>query len=233
MIYIEHVELDLDMVLSSLKEIKGIIHVGAADSKELPVYRKYTDNIIMIDALEENKKYNPDLYVELIFNHALNATFNVMNDPLCSSILSRSRRNTNGYEQSLIVEESRSLTPITLDEFFSKYRLSPSDYNFLNLDVEGAEGQVLAGMKRSLVYFDGILAECSDVPRYTNGASYEQLQGYLLSKGLAEAIRGGIYDHVGWHESFFVKENNYTPPSEEAVLAENQRSHHIEKKPLW
>lgn len=214
MIHMIHCELDLNMVLSSLKDVRGIIHVGAGDSSELPIYRNYTNNIAMVDAFEENREHNPDLIVELIFNHMQGKTsFNVMSDTKCSSILDRSRFNTNKYEQSLFIVESRTMTPITMDELFFKYRLDPSHYNFLNLDVEGAEGQVLAGMKNTLKFFDGILLECSDISRYQLGASYKQLKGYLTSNGFVEAISGGIYhDHVGWHESFFVRPDRYTPP---------------------
>ncbi len=99
-------------------------------------------------------------------------TINVAgNDAHSSSILEMDEAHEQGAPASAYVG-SEEVSLITLDSVFKKYAKN-NDKVLLKIDVQGFEEQVLIGASQSLDSIYAVKIECSLVPLYKEGKTYE------------------------------------------------------------
>ena len=79
--------------------------------------------------------------------------------------------------------ETIQLPAIRLDTLLAANAVSASDYNFWVLDVQGAEGLVVAGATQSLEGCKAILCEVSCVDVYEGGINFSDLAQLLDEHG--------------------------------------------------
>jgi len=87
----------------------------------------------------------------------------------------------------------------TLDNLVSEKH----KFNFLNIDAEGAELDILIGSKELLKYIDYIIVETQDVPRFDNTATSN-----VINKFLTDANFEKMEYHdtgIGWGDAFYIK----------------------------
>lgn len=195
--------------------IDGVIHIGVYVGEELSIYEEAKippNRIIMIEG-------NPSLYEELVKNVGDRAiTFNSVISDKCGPAdfhLIYSDDNTNkGCSSLLTLGKHAELYPMckevgkikvettTLDSLLLSYYLDPINFNFLNMDVQGAELMVLKGSPICLRGFDFIYTEFSKVPLYNEGTDLDKLDEFLYDD-FVNVER--VYAHEVWGDCLYIK----------------------------
>ena len=190
----------------------GILHVGAHDCEELNLYKNYLpiNKILWVEAIPEKvascKNAYPDILIEtaVVSDTREQITFNCASNGQSSSIL---KLGTHAKRYPHIVYNS-SFTAETklLSDFIYNYDIS---YNFLNLDIQGAELKALKGMEGYLLNVDYIYTEVNSEYVYENCAIVTEIDDYLMRFGFIRAetawySEDGRTSH-GWGDAFYIR----------------------------
>jgi len=87
----------------------------------------------------------------------------------------------------------------TLDSFFDK----ETNYNFINIDVQGYELEVFKGGKKTLESIDYIMTEVNRDEVYKNCPRIEELDTYLSTYGFERVET--TWDGGTWGDAFYIK----------------------------
>lgn len=197
--------------------ISGIIHVGAHYGEEYLTYKEHNiSNILFFEPVPSNfavlqkniEKYQDD---------------NVGLIPLalgnCSGKLSMNVDTENDGQSSSILEPDIHLKQyphihfnskievniVRLDDFMEVHQLLPVGYNFLYMDVQGYELEVLKGSLKTLNQIDYIMTEVNRDSVYKECAKIEEIDEFLSPRGFKRVET----DWIGgtWGDAFYVKHN--------------------------
>lgn len=191
----------------------GIIHIGAHHGQEITDYVKLgVENLVFFEplsqnlkVLEENLSYHADKSNILIFPYALGndemeIDMYVSNrDAMCSSIL-KPKVVLQQYPD-ITFNEIEKVKMIRLDDAEIEFE----KFNFLNIDVQGYELEVLKGSKNTLNNIDYIYTEINREEVYENAPHVDDLDLFLSPYGFVRVET----DWAGytWGDAFYVKEN--------------------------
>jgi len=194
---------------------RGIVHVGAYDGGERKEYTLHKiPNVMWFEALpstfaklQENVKSIPG---HQAFNYALTdvdgtTTFNVTKNHRgengSSSILPLGKHLE--YYPHVTLQEVIKVPCRRLDTFVRDKGIQISAFNFLNIDVQGAELRVIKGMGDLIDGFDYIMAEINEVELYKGGVLLSELTEYLETRGFE--LREKTMTKYNWGDGLFVK----------------------------
>ena len=173
--------------VSMFFNIRGCIHIGAHWGQEYPLYKQMgLDNLIFYEAVESTfdvlkTKVGPEVDLR---NTALGNTSGTMemfieesNDG-CSSSMLEPDHHLKQYPH--ITFPKKLEVPITKldDESFDR-----ETFNFINMDVQGFELEVLKGAEKTLDSVDLLLCEINKAEMYKGCAKVEDLEEYLKDFG--------------------------------------------------
>ena len=194
--------------------VTGVIHVGAHYGEEVSDYiSNQIFNMVLFEPLKENYKILADNIEKLtnnisdvnisMFNYALGSTEsnNVMyvssNEKQSSSIL-KPKQHLIQHPNVFFLETEDVFTR-RLDTF------DTYNYNFLNMDVQGYELEVLKGAEKTLEKIDYVYCEVNRAEVYENNAFIEDIDDYLSSYGMIRVET----DWAGgtWGDAFYTKKN--------------------------
>lgn len=193
---------------------KGVIHVGAHEAGELEKYVAMGFSTILY--VEANPALIPRLQEKAaacsaarvliahvaITDHNGKITLRVTSMDQSSSILPLGIHK-NIYPS--IRECNQVEVPArTIDHLLYEMGLSPELFNFLNLDIQGAELLALKGAPRLLSNIDAIVSEVNLVELYEGAALLPQLEAHLRAAGFNRAAMFTPW-HPTWGDAFFVK----------------------------
>jgi FkbM family methyltransferase len=208
----------------------GVVHVGADVGQEVAQYFEYGfEKIILIEANPECceillSKFGDDPRIKL-FNYAIcdrqgAVDFHIHTSRSGStepaSILPMKRFKE--IVETLQTTKTISVPAITLDGLFEKHQLPFAAYNFVNIDIQGAELLALQGARKLLASIDVIVSEVNVVEMYENGALEDDVVNFLANRGFdrKRAIYHTLYDKdstfPAWGESLFVKRSGLRRP---------------------
>ena len=205
-----------------LNDVTGIIHIGAHRGEEVEQYEDMgAKTVIWVEP-------NPDVFKEMkhfltsvgasIDSHAYEyAVSDVDHDTVdfhlyygpdagfmrgnkgCSSLLKAKGRFESWHQETIKVET------ITIDTLLKENDFTPSDFQVLNLDVQGAELLALKGASEVLNHVKYVCTEATwQNPDYVGNVMYDELKPFLESKGFVEKE---IVNHGSdWGDALFVKE---------------------------
>jgi FkbM family methyltransferase len=204
---------------------RGIIHVGADTGQEVPQYLDYGfKNIILIEA-------NPRSYKALEAKFSRYCNVSLFNYAICdrSGIVdfhihtSRSGSTEpasilpmNRFKQivkTLHTAETIQVPAITLDCLVETYDIALDGYNFVNIDIQGAELLALRGATKVMPFLDAIIAEVNLIEMYESGALESEIVAFLASQGFEKrhAVYHTLYDETStfpaWGECLFMKQS--------------------------
>jgi FkbM family methyltransferase len=195
-----------------LKECRGAIHVGAHEGQERFWYvRKGFEKVLYFEP-------NNELFNRLVKNisvfrghYAYNAG---VHDTLKKAILNIS--NNDGQSSSILTLHlhklyhpnvyyvgEREIQMVRLDELFASGERQIEDFNFLNIDVQGVELNVIKSMGKYLDKIDYIYTEVNEDELYKGCCLVTEIDEYLK-----------LYDFVRmatkmtknkWGDSFYIK----------------------------
>lgn len=192
--------------------IKGIIHIGAHELEEIDVYKFLEiQNIIWIEANEEIvKNINSTHPNEIVFPFAICdeddeiKEFIVTNNYASSSLL---ELKTHKIEHPHVFEIERiKVKTKRLDTLVKEESIDLSYFNFLNIDIQGAELLALKGAKDTLKYIDYIYLEVNEKELYEGCALLPEIDDFL-EKNNFERVELKMLSH-GWGDAFYIKNKN-------------------------
>jgi FkbM family methyltransferase len=199
----------VDLIKKYNMTIKGILHVGAHDCEELQLYEEYIDRtkILWIDGLLDKVIANKNKYENLLIEHAVisdkveNLKFFRSNNDQSSSIfnlgLHKKFHPWVHYIGHYDVETKK------LDSILPNYNI---DYNFINLDIQGAELKALKGMESYLEKIDYIYTEVNEDYVYEGCNLITEIDDYL-SKFNFKRVEVSWWEDCKWGDAFYIKNN--------------------------
>jgi FkbM family methyltransferase len=194
------------------KPVRGILHIGAHECEERDAYRRVLGindtKTVWIDALPHIVEKTRLVYPNArIINACVGdedgkeVSFMVTNNGQSSSMLDF---GTHSSEHPHVIEVARlPMVTKTVNTIFKENNLDITSYNFMNLDIQGAELLALKGATDLLPYVDYIYAEVNEKELYQGGALLPDLDAFLRSHGF---VRGNtVMLHHGWGDAFYTR----------------------------
>ena len=188
-------------------KFKGILHVGAHECEELKDYECYLprDKILWIEALPGKVEFSKKKYNNVLIENAVvsdveeKVQFNISNNGQSSSILEFGLHSVFHPEVHYVgnfIAETKLLKDI-----ICKYDIN---YNFLNLDIQGAELKALKGMEGYLHKVDYIYTEVNSDYVYKDCALITEIDEYLLTFGL-HRVETKWCGPCKWGDAFYIR----------------------------
>ena len=193
--------------------IKGIIHVGLWDLAEKDCYTKLVGTkVIGVEA-------NPQVFEQMSKPVADERGYTIFNECLCDVDGAEMKFYLAGHGSSLHrgpaqwgKNESITVKTKTLATMMDENELDPTEYDFLNIDAEGSELDILKGYERYLENVNVIDLETSIDDRHLSGCSHNAIVEWLGQRGfkLREASSDS-YQREGWGDAVFVRFDKELP----------------------
>jgi FkbM family methyltransferase len=194
----------------------GVLHVGANVGEEAPVYLELgikkqiwiEANPIICDRLRRNVSNNPEaiVYEACIGDEAGKVvTFHVSNNGSQSSSILELGTHKEAHPEVHYVEEVK-MTMQRLDHILIDVP-NVEAYNFLNIDLQGAELLALKGMGDMLLNFQWAYLEVNQRELYKGCALVEDLDYYLGAFGF-DRVETMWCGNTGWGDALYIKNEN-------------------------
>lgn len=190
---------------------KGVLHIGANVGEEAPVYHELgIENVIWIEAndaifhkLQENiRKYPGQVAIKAcVGDEEREVTFHVSNNGSQSSSVLELGTHKIAHPEVHYVDHV-TMNMHRVDSFLDDQILK--DYDFLNLDLQGAELMALRGMGDLLKNFKWAYLEVNKAELYKGCALIEDLDTYLLGYGFKRVETMWCSD-TGWGDACYVR----------------------------
>lgn len=193
-----------------LKDINGVIHIGANIGQERKLYKKYNLNTLWIEPipniyeiLEENIKNYPKqkaIQALLTDKNDENYEFNIANNNGASSSILKLEKHQEVWPD-VHYEKTIQLKSITLQKLILNNKIDITKYQALVLDTQGSELLVLKG---SIELFNKIIyisTEVANFESYKGCCKVDDIISFMKShnfvevyrKPFAESDKGEIY----------------------------------------
>lgn len=189
-------------------KLKGILHVGAHECEEIGDYLCYlpVNKILWVEAMKDKVDTIKQLSNNVVLiEHAVvsdkieNVKFNISNNGQSSSFLDFGTHEKN-HPHVWFIDSFEAETKL-LKDIICKYDI---EFNFINLDIQGAELKALKGMEEHLNNIDYIYTEVNDDYVYKNCALVSEIDEYLKKFGFERVETQWCSDYK-WGDAFYVK----------------------------
>ena len=195
---------------------KGILHIGAHMCEERALYNsiKIGDNdTLWIEAIGEIVAYVKKINENINIVQAVitdkddeELSFMITNNKESSSIFNF---GTHAIEHPHVFEiERRRLKSITLNTLFERNNIPHDRFDFINIDIQGAELKALKGAVHILPHIKAIYAEVNEKMLYEGAGLLPELDEYLATFNFTRVITN-MTQH-GWGDALYIK--NYVSP---------------------
>jgi FkbM family methyltransferase len=192
---------------------KGAFHVGASYGQEVEEYYKNgIEHTVWIEALR-------NVYSQLLLNlmpykdaiainecvsdvNGKEVLFNVANNEGQSSSILEFGTHIKEHPTVKFVNRIKMET-IRLDTLIKKYRLDMSKYDFLNIDLQGAELMALKGLGDYLNGFRYLYLEVNRAELYKECPMVEELDEYVKPFGFERVETK--WTNFGWGDCLMIK----------------------------
>lgn len=203
----------LPKILSHLRQrgvflnINGCIHVGAHEGQEYELYKAFNiGNLIFYEPLKDNfeklkNHVGPEVDIRKIAlgNKSGKVEMFLEDRGLSSSVLEPAH-HLEQYPQIEFNEREEVDIAKLDDEDFDRHK-----FNFMNIDVQGYELEVLKGAEKTLESIDLILTEVNKVEMYKDCAIIEDIDKYLERFGFQRIVEYWQLDGGTWGDALYLK----------------------------
>lgn len=204
----------------------GILHIGAHLCEERTLYNTINirdNDILWIEAIGEIAEYvrknneNINIIQAVITDKDdENVNFMITNNKESSSIFNF---GTHTAEHPQVFEiERRLLKSITLNTLFDRNNIPYGRYDFINIDIQGAELKALKGATSILPHIKAIYAEVNEKMLYEGAALLPELDEYLGLFNFKRVITN--MTRHGWGDALYIK--NYVNYSNNIMMNDIQ-----------
>jgi len=191
---------------------KGIIHIGAHCMEERSDYlSENLDNTIWIEANPKTYEYVKNTITlnqfEKFFNFAISDVddliydLKVTNNGQSSSILDLEVHKQ--HHPSIFVTEIIKIKSKRMDTLFDEEKINIDDYDFINLDIQGAELLALKGFGDLLEKIKKVYIEVNTNYLYKDCALIGEIDEYL-SKFNFKRVETNMTPFE-WGDAFYIK----------------------------
>jgi FkbM family methyltransferase len=191
--------------------VKGVIHVGGHIGQEMKTYKKNNvENLIVFEPQKIPFQKLSQVANSLNFNNlklvnkALGSTCKSVemtcnDDGLCSSILNP--KHVLQQYPDILFNRKEVVDMVTMDSVID----NDHNYNFLNMDTQGYELEVLKGSKKTLENVDCVYTEVNNTEVYENNALIEEIDEFLEDYNMVRVET----DWMGgtWGDAFYIRQN--------------------------
>jgi FkbM family methyltransferase len=196
-----------DLVKKYNIRFKGILHVGAHECEELNDYERYLlkNKILWVEALQDKVEFCKQKYPGVQIENAVVSDkielvkFNRSNNGQSSSILELGLHKH--FHPHVHYISSYEVETKMLKDIICNYNI---EYNFLNLDIQGAELKALKGMEEYLNKVDYIYTEVNSDYVYEKCAIVTELDDYLKQFNLFRVETKWCLD-FRWGDAFYIR----------------------------
>ena len=181
-----------------LREIAGVIHVGANTGQERDDYAAFNLYVAWIEPIPEVYRQlrshvsafsRQKAYQRLITEHDQREyVFHVADNNGASSSILPLAMHTKLWPE-ISYSHDIKLTSATLDAFASRERLDLDTFDALVLDTQGSEMMVLQGAAGILQRVRFVKVEAPDFEAYTGCCLLSELEAFLTARGFRERER--------------------------------------------
>jgi FkbM family methyltransferase len=199
--------LNLDQILKENLKINGVIHIGGHIGHEHWIYvNNRIPNILYYEP-------NPNVFETLKHNAP---TAKCVNKALgnVSGKIEMYVETSNGGMSNSILKPKHHLEKYPHIQFPEKIVVDiekldnevfdKSLYNFLNIDTQGYELEVLKGATNTLKNIIGIIIEVNFVEMYENNGMFYEIRDFLAEHNFVQEKIALIEDQT-WGEAYFKK----------------------------
>lgn len=197
-----------------LKQVHGVIHVGANIGQERRLYFKRGLRVLWVEPIPEVFAVLQRNIAHLPGQRAVQALIterageehelHVASNRGGSSSILPMKRHAELWPE-VRYERTVRLRSDSLPSLFERLQLRPSDHDFLALDTQGSELLVLRGAVPLLPHFSFVKVEVADFEAYAGGCLLTDVERFFAEHGFVEHARhrfatrpgvGSIYDIV-------------------------------------
>jgi len=181
-----------------LRQVHGVIHVGANLGQERHLYRKRGLRVLWVEPI-------PEVFARLQHNiaglpgqQAVQALItehpgethelNVASNKGGSSSILPMKRHAEVWPE-VHYERAIRLQSESLPSLLQRHGLRVEDYDFLALDTQGSELMVLRGARPLLGHFRYVKVEVADFEAYAGGCLLGEVNDFFRAEGFVEHAR--------------------------------------------
>jgi FkbM family methyltransferase len=193
--------------------VKGVIQIGAHRGQEVAEFLSLSpEKILLIEAipclaelLMEQFKNSSQIKVAncAISDHNGTSEFHVTSNEESSSLLPL-KMHSEIYPH-IVVTRNIEVKCLKLDSLLEELNEDPSDYNFLYMDVQGAEYLAFQGATDSLKNIQAMNIEINYAELYENCVQEPELSEFLSINGFVKKEETRPF-HPTWGDAFYVRE---------------------------
>ena len=198
-----------DIVKKYDMKISGVIHIGGHYGEEVGSYvEQGINDIVLFEPLKENfeiLKKNVSNFDANIEGHRValgnsngNITMNLSSNGLESSSILKPKLHLELYPD-ITFDNTEEVEIKKLDDY------NYSNYNFMNMDVQGYELEVLKGAKDTLNHIDYVYCEVNRDEIYEGNAYIEDIDQYLLIYNMRRVETSWWYDG-DWGDALYIRD---------------------------
>lgn len=206
-----------DLARKHRRPVTGVIHVGAHLGEEAEIYAAQgVTDVVWVEG-------NPDLIAQLTENvarygHIVIAglvsetddtpvEFNIANNGYSSSLLELGTHTT--AHPDVFFTETKHLVAHRLDTLLERAGVDLSRFNYLCMDLQGAELMCLRGAPNALGVVDYVYTEINEDELYVGCARIPDLDAFLAA---FDRVETEMAEGKGWGEALYVRRGVDTRP---------------------
>ena len=174
--------------INQISNIKGIIQVGANSGQEVELFKKFTNNIILIEPIPQLANYLNQIHPDcLVIPCGLGSTNSYMdlylasNGGESSSVLKPLSHLK--YYPDVLFENSIKIPVRTFESLIDECNIDVNNFNILISDTQGYDLEAIKGFGDYINNFELIIAEYINSDLYENDASLDDMINYLIPLG--------------------------------------------------
>lgn len=189
----------------------GVIHIGAHMGQELGQYQSMNvKKVLFIEAnpvvVERLQKQVAELPHVQVVNCAISNSNGTVSLHVTSNEQSSSILPLKGHSKIYpTIKETHqvNVSGKTLDTLLKELEIQPEEYNFLNIDIQGAELLALQGATNLLKYVDAINTEVNYEELYEGCALIDEIDDFLEQHGFERVAT--TTPHPSWGDAFYLR----------------------------
>lgn len=181
-----------------LREISGVIHVGANTGQERHLYDAYGLHVLWIEPIPEVfeklqaniKAFPKQSAIQHLVSDCDDKEYQFhisSNDGLSSSMLDFKQHKDIWPDVDFT--STISLRSTTLTSLLQREQIDPSRYQALIMDTQGSELLVLTGAVPILSHLSFIKTEVADFESYAGGCQLSDIDSFMAEHGFKEYYR--------------------------------------------
>jgi FkbM family methyltransferase len=189
---------------------KGIIHIGAHRCEEREIYVNCGCDDSKVIWIEGNKELYDEmkripslqLYNAIIAETVKTVDFIITNNEGMSSSFLELKEHLISHPECLEEKRFNNMQTTTLSKLVKENSINMENYDFLVMDIQGAEYHALQGMVELLPHFKGMYIEVNEKELYENCGLLHQVEAFLKHHGFyLKDIN--MLKHFGWGDAYF------------------------------